>query len=267
MSHKPIISWEEDSLGGLHMGRLSPSSRVYVLLIAGISVLAALNAFLPQGSFIEGAELPASRGVIAVASAGLSLVIYGGLGLVGRRLARRLGYPDLWDARVTWRERLVTPALWGIGLGLFFIASDAIAGRFHALGPLPHPPFLTSIVASLSAAVGEEIVFRLFFISLWVWLVSDRLLGGRAERRVFGVASWASALAFALGHIPSVMIVLGLPRLGDLPAALLLEILVLNGALSLVAAHLFRKSGLVAAMSVHLWADVVWHVLWGLTSG
>ncbi|MCD6284330.1 MAG: hypothetical protein J7M39_00270 [Anaerolineae bacterium] len=44
---------------------------------------------------------------------------------------------------------------------------------------------------------------------------------------------------------------------------MLVEIFLLNGVLSVIVAWLFRRYGFLAAMSVHFWTDVVWHVVWG----
>ncbi len=44
---------------------------------------------------------------------------------------------------------------------------------------------------------------------------------------------------------------------------LLVEIFVLNGILSLFAAWGLRRSGLLAAVGMHFWCDVVMHVVWG----
>jgi len=33
---------------------------------------------------------------------------------------------------------------------------------------------------------------------------------------------------------------------------------------ALVAGERCRRDGLVAAMGVHFWADIVWHVIWPL---
>jgi hypothetical protein len=49
-----------------------------------------------------------------------------------------------------------------------------------------------------------------------------------------------------------------------IPLVFLAEILLLNGLLSLVAAYYFRESGFLAAVGVHFWTDMVWHVLFGL---
>lgn len=73
-----------------------------------------------------------------------------------------------------------------------------------------------------------------------------------------------SALAFALGHLPSVMVVLGIESANQIPAALMAEIILLNGVVSLFAAYYFRQSGFLTAVGVHFWTDIVWHVVWGL---
>jgi len=51
-----------------------------------------------------------------------------------------------------------------------------ILSRYHSLGNIPHPPFPTSLVASAIAGIGEEIIFRLFFISFWVMSITRLLL-------------------------------------------------------------------------------------------
>ena len=61
--------------------------------------------------------------------------------------------------------------------------------------------------------------------------------------------------------------VLGLEQVNQIPVALVSEILVLNGALSMVATYYLRRYGFLAAVGVHFWTDVVWHVAWGLLQG
>ena len=82
------------------------------------------------------------------------------------------------------------------------------------------------------------------------------------------VALWIgiiiAALAFGAAHFPSVMILLNVNDPSQLSPALIVYILLLNGVLGLVAGYKMIKDGLVAAMGIHFWADVVWHVLWPL---
>jgi hypothetical protein len=249
------------------MRSISISTRIYIGLVVILALLAAVNIFLPQGSFLplpSEAELVASIEVLAMINAAVVLILYGGLGFLGIILSKKLGFPDLWSPEISNRQRFFLPALAGAGVGIFFIVADLFFSRLHGFGALPHPPFPTSLVASASAAVGEEIIFRLFFISFWVWLISHIFLKKRWQNRVFWVIAVISALLFALGHLPSVMIMFGLQGIGELPTSFLLEIILLNGVLSVFAAYYFRKYGFLAPVSVHFWADVVWHVIWGL---
>lgn len=243
------------------------SNRLYWALVVLLALLAAANLFLPQGDFMPAIpvqELPAPRPVMALAVAGLMLVLYGGLGWLGLLLARKLGFADLWEPGITHRQRLLLPALVGGATGLFFVLVDTLFSRFRPWGPLPHPPFPTSVVASATAGIGEEIIFRLFFISFWVWLISSVLLQGRRQKQVFWIVAVVAAVAFAVGHLPSLLFLLGQQQI---TGALLAEIVLLNGVLSLLAAFYLRNYGFLAAIGVHFWTDVVWHVLWGLVAG
>ena len=246
------------------MRKLSPSTAVFIGLAVLNAILAAAATFMPQGTAVVMPEGETDLLPIALLNGAMVLVLYGGLGYVGLRLTRTLGYPDLLDTRVTTRQRFVNPCIAGLWLGLLFIIADNIFSRFHQYGPLPHPPFPTSIVASLSAGIGEEMVFRLFFIPLLVWLVSRVVLKGAQERVTFWNAAIFSAVFFAAGHIPAVMYLLDVGTLSELPAAMMAEIFLLNGILSLVAAYFLRRSGYLAAVTVHTSADIVWHVIWGL---
>jgi membrane protease YdiL (CAAX protease family) len=233
-------------------------------LVVVNAVLAGVATFMPQGlpQALPDGELDLLP--IALLNAGAVLFIYGGLGYAGLRLTRKLGYPDLLDTRVSTRQRFVPPTIVGLWLGLLFIVADNIFGRFHQYGPLPHPPFPTSVLASISAGIGEEMIFRLFFIPFLVWLISRVVLKGAQEQVVFWNAAIFSAIFFAAGHLPSVMFLLGTTSLSDIPAAMMAEIFLLNGTLSLVAAYFLRRSGYLAAATVHTSADIVWHVIWGL---
>ncbi len=243
------------------------SLTLLVVLIVLIAFLTALNLLLPQGEFANLSapdQLPPSKPVTALASALLILVVYGGLGVLGRHLALKLGFPDLLDPTVTDRVRFKLPALVGIVIGILFIPLDHLFATFHGMGPLPHPPFPTSLVASIVAGIGEELMFRLFFISFWVWLISRILLKSRAHETVFWIVAVLSALAFAAGHLPSVMVIVGAESISALPSTLIAEVFLLNTMVSLPAAYYLRRAGFLAAVSIHFWTDVVWHVIWGL---
>jgi hypothetical protein len=243
------------------------STYLLLVLIFGIALLSAANVFLPQGDFagpdLPG-QLPASRPVMALVNALAVLLVYGSLGFWGRHLSLKLGFPDLLDPVTSDRQRFVVPALIGICIGILFVVVDSWLASQHGAEPLPHPPFPTSLLASVVAGVGEELVFRLFFISFWVWLLSHVLLKRRAQTTVFWIIAAVSALAFAAAHLPSVMMMVGVDSITELPSPLVAEIFLLNGIVSLAAASYFKRAGFLAAAGIHFWTDVVWHVVWGM---
>jgi len=38
----------------------------------------------------------------------------------------------------------------------------------------------------------------------------------------------------------------------------------LNSIVSLIAGERYMRDGLVAAIGVHFWVDIIWHVIWPL---
>jgi hypothetical protein len=78
------------------------------------------------------------------------------------------------------------------------------------------------------------------------------------------LANLIAVIIFAAGHLPAAMFLTGVEALKDMNPVLLGEIFLLNGIVGLAAGRQHIKTGLVAAMGVHFWTDVFWHVLYGL---
>jgi hypothetical protein len=249
------------------MKSISTSTKVFWLLVFVLAALSALSVFLPQGNVAGGVPvqaMPASKPVMAVVIAGMMLVFYGGLGWLGLLLWRKLGYPDIWDTQVNQRQRFLIPALIGAGCGLGLVLIDLVFSRWSPIGRFAHPPFPTSLVASATAGIGEEIIFRLFYVSFWVWLLSRVLLRGKGQNAVFVLMAIFSAVAFAGSHLPTVMFLYGWQTMTQVPPVVLVELILMNSLIAIFAAFLMRKYGFLAAVGIHFWADVVWHVLYGM---
>jgi len=241
---------------------------VFVLLLA----LNALLAFLTYAlglveQFLAGQEMPPELAstplwLIGLANAGIILVLYGLLGLIGLWFARRLGWPGVYRPDAGWRSWFWWPMALGVVVGVLMVVGDRAFSVFGDWGGLSHPAFPMSLIASATAGIGEEIVFRVFVMGLWAFLL--HLVFRQQRGRVIWIANAIAALAFAAGHLPSVMYLFGVSSPLELPAALLIEIALLNGLVGLVAGERYARDGLVAAAGVHFWADVVWHVIWPL---
>lgn len=247
------------------MSTQKKSDITFFILLAILVLATGLNAILPQGqtaNMFPPSSIPAWQ--LALAGAGIVAVVYGILGLLGMVLWRKLGFREIWDASVNNRQRFLVPALAGGLVGLLMILLDLIFSRLNGIGRIMHPPFPTSLVASLSAGIGEEILFRLFFISLWTWLAGRVILRGRRMEAVYWIISAFSAIVFTASHLPTLIILTGVSSPAALPPLLLVELFLMNGSISIVAAYYFKKNGLLAPMGIHFWADIVWHVIWGL---
>jgi hypothetical protein len=202
--------------------------------------------------------------ILGAANAGLIIVIYGTLGAVGIILSAKMGLPTIYRQDANRREFLGTPMFLGLLCGVFLIIVDRAFAINTGWEGFAHPTFPASFFASATAGIGEEIIFRLFLLSLWLFLL--RKLFKRHHLR--GVTAWVAngiaALAFAAAHIPATMFILGARTINEVPLNVLAALLILNSSLALVAGERFLKDGLVAAVGVHFWADIVWHVLYPL---
>jgi len=258
------------------MGGLKGLSQTKLLLILiGIYILGAVVfIFVPGGSLdmsaaFTGAAGPSMPGwQMALGNGAIILVLYTSLGFVGLVLARRLAWPGIYRVGATGRDLFLRPLGWGVAVGLILVMVDLLAQRFTSFQGFVHPAFPASILASLTAGIGEEIMFRLFVMSLWAviltWISRWLLPGRETEQPVFWIANLIGALLFASGHLGTAMVLAGVSTPAALPPVMLFELVTLNGLLGLVAGVAFRRDGLLAATGVHFWADIVWHVLFGL---
>lgn len=202
--------------------------------------------------------------MLGLANAGIVVVLYGLLGLAGFWFARRLGLPGIYRERAGWRDLLVAPIGIGAALGVVLIVADRLFAAAHGHGGFPHPGFPLSLFASLVAGIGEEILYRLFVMCLWAFLLNLLLKRWGATKAALWIANIMAALAFGAGHLPAAMLLFDVASPAEIPVLILIEVFLLNGIVGVVAGARFFRDGLIAAVGVHFWTDIVWHVLWPL---
>lgn len=237
---------------------------LYTLLVLLTYLVFPIEQLLPAG--VEAPSLPLPGWAFGLANAGITLVVYGLLGLAGCWFASRLSLPGIYREGAGWRQWFVVPLLLGLVVGVLVVVIDqlfAVAANRHGF---PHPQFPLSIFASATAGIGEEILFRSFVLGLWAFLADLVLRRWRTTQSALWFGNVIAALAFSAAHLPSAMAILGIDTPSAIPASILLELFVLNSLLGLVAGERYMRQGLVAAMGVHFWADIVWHVIWPLTA-
>ncbi len=238
-----------------------------LLIIYAICAFLTYAFFIDQLAALAGVPMPdmgVSNAGMGLVNAGIVLVLYGIFGLTGYWFAIKLEIPGIYREDGNWRLWVVTPFVLGALCGLALIIGDLIFAPFNGIGHFPHPSFPLSILASISAGIGEEILFRSFIFGIWALLLNWAFRRFEGRTMALWIANIIAALAFGAGHLGSVMALTNITTLADVNPVLLVEIFLLNGIVGLVAGKQYMKIGLIAAVGVHFWTDVVWHVLWGL---
>ncbi len=244
------------------------------LAALGIAVLAyALLAFASylvvplEQLAVPGQPLPPGVAAtppwqLALANGGFVLVIYGLVALAGYWFARRLDLPPMYREGAGWGAWAVRPMLLGLGIGVVLVIVDQILARIGGVEGFPHPGFPLSLFASGSAGIGEEILFRGFVMGLWAALLKLILKRWNGRSAALWIGNGIAALAFSASHFPSAMLLLNAASPAQLPVTIWIELLLLNSFVGIVAGQRYMRDGLVTAMGIHFWADVVWHVIW-----
>jgi membrane protease YdiL (CAAX protease family) len=204
--------------------------------------------------------------VLGLANAGIVLVLYGLLGLAGFWFARKLGLPGIFSEDGNWQRWFLIPLGLGLICGVLLVIGDILFAPINGFGLMVHPGFPVSILASLSAGIGEEIVFRGFMFGLWGVILNWLFKRFNGRSAALWIANVIAALAFGASHFGTVLVLTGASSLAELSPVLMVEIIVLNGIIGIIAGQRYMKDGLVAAVGVHFWTDIIFHVIWGLVS-
>jgi hypothetical protein len=233
------------------------------LILSGLFAVLAASAvpLLVLSMPPEAGSLPLPLPVFCAVLAVQLALAYGILGLAGFRLARSRGLEPapvltaLWTPNVTGRSksRVVMALVAGLGCGVLLVAAVATIQRYLP-GTLPgrlHPPGIAAaLVASAAGSLGEEILFRLFLLSLFLRVLPEGRAGAAA-------AVGISALAFGAAHAPALVFLFGGWR--EVPLVSWGWLIALNGLCGATYGVLFLRYGIVSAAVAHLGTDVVWH--------
>lgn len=235
----------------------------------------ALSAFLTYTFFVDqlavsaGVSMPdmgVPASVLGLANAGIVLVLYGLLGLGGFWFARKLGLPGIYSEDGDPRRWVSIPLGLGLVCGIALVIGDILFAPINGFGPMVHPGFPLSVLASIGAGIGEEIAFRGFVFGLWGLILNWLFKRFNGRTAALWVANVIAALVFAASHFGTVMVLTGATSLADLSPVLIVEIFLLNAVIGIIAGQRYMKDGLVAAIGVHFWTDIAFHVVWGLVS-
>ena len=192
--------------------------------------------------------------ITAVQSAGYGLV----LGIVGILLGKKTG---LWkDERQLEKKPLLWTGIVAVLGGLFIILPDLLFfGNYSeairdSYAVKPTVPYILASV--IYGGVIEEVMLRLFAMSLVAFLLQKLFRKKTATTGVLIAANVIAALLFAAGHLPTTAALMGITPV------ILIRCFLLNGGFGLLFGWLYRKFGLRYAMLAHAGCHVVSKLIW-----
>lgn len=117
------------------------------------------------------------------------------------------------------------------------------------------------LASVLYGGVIEELMLRLFMMSLIAWLIW-KVFFRRFETAPTGAiiaSNFISAILFAAGHLPATVM-----AFGELTPLILFRCFLLNGGFGLLFGWLYRKYGIQYSMLSHATLHIISKVIWAV---
>jgi hypothetical protein len=236
--------------------------------LAAVAVLPYLTALSP--SLVARIPVPLPVFVIAqFLQSGAMLLLLSWLGL-------RLGQSIALDAPVTRafvyrrpmsfavKRPLAIACIAGVLTGAVVLVLDKVSRPFMPAMTLPAPAsagidLWKRLLASFYGGITEELIARLFLMTLIVWLIGK--IAFKRRRQPSKPAIWigilGAAILFGLGHLPATAAVWPLTPL------VVARTVLLNALAGTAFGFIYWGWGLELAMCAHFCADIVVHVIGG----
>ena len=228
-------------------------------LVGGIFITYYQVALYPPEMLEEVFDVLGSVELLAVVSALQSAMYALFCGFAGYLIADKIGLIKPFQLT---KKAVTVTVLISIGMGIIFSLDY---WTFGAVIPLIKDSAKVGMTVSgvigsvLYGGVIEEVMLRLFFLSLAAWALwkvffrkKETLTDG-----VFRLANILAALLFAAGHLPATLI-----TFGELTPLLLFRCFLLNGGFALGFGWLYKKYGIGYAMLSHALVHIVSKLIW-----
>lgn len=194
---------------------------------------------------------------ISVLQISLYAVVLTVLGII---LSNKIG---LWKKFTTDKKGIISIVIISIIGGLILSVVDKyVFGSFisevsHSYDSKPTIEYIIS--AFTYGGVFEEILMRLFLMSLLSWIIAKIFCRKEKEipTKVFVISNIIAALLFAAGHIPATI-----QTFSHIDALILFRCFLLNGAFGLSFGWLYRKYGIGHAMLAHFGCHLISKLIW-----
>lgn len=175
-------------------------------------------------------------------------------GVLGHILAQKVGLVK--TVRFEKKPLLLTLCLslvFGVIFSLDYWTFGAVMPELRAgLDQITVNNWVASI---LYGGIVEELMLRLFFMSLIAWILQKLLR--KQTTGILIAANVIAAILFAAGHLPAIWM-----AFGELTPMLLFRCFLLNGGFGLFFGWAYRKYGIQYAMIAHASLHIVSKLIW-----
>ncbi|AUB54954.1 CPBP family intramembrane glutamic endopeptidase [Methanobacterium subterraneum] len=241
-----------------------------LFLILFVTSIIASVLVLPYALALSPALASVFTPVVLIAQLIQSIILFAIAILVGLTLYKRVGFkiPILegWlegkEVGNYFKSILGISVELGVLAGVLIILFSFIFTSASSIlqGAELTVPVWKSFLASFYGGIGEEILFRLFVMTVIVWIFYKIKKTPEGKPTTVGIwlAIIITAILFGVGHLPITGSITAITPL------VIARAIVLNGIGAIIFGWLYWKKGLESAMISHFSADIVLHVMFPL---
>lgn len=240
-------------------------NKFLTLWLAGVvsTVLALPYIFALQHEVIAQTAMPLWQiGLISVAQSAVLLAVAVFFGL---KLAGKINLPAfvLFEQNTPLKENMKRIGALSIPLGIAIALFIRFADMFFAqyipelIVTAEQIPFWKALLVAPYGGVVEELLMRLFFVTLFAWLLGTIFRSTEIVKNstIMWTAIVVASVLFGLGHLPATATILPLTPI------VVVRAILLNGVGGLVFGWLYWKRGLEYSIVSHFTTDIALHAI------
>lgn len=232
-------------------------NKFLILWLAGIvGTLCVLPyAFAIQHDVLSKIAQP--LGIIVLASVAQTAILLGIAIFFGLKLAQRVNLTTI-DMSTPLREKLqkitILAVPFGIVISVVIALGDKLFGNYIPQLTLTNGQIAVwkTLMASMYGGIVEEILMRLFLVSIFAWLIGKIFRSADVVNNsvIMWTAIIIASVLFGLGHLPATS------SLTQITPVVIARAIALNGIAGLVFGWLYWKKGLEYSIVAHFTTDI-----------
>ncbi len=245
--------------------------KMFIILL--LACLFGFLTILPYSFTLQGGvpqNLPIPLYLLLIIQAVQNMIIFSVAIFLGLKLAGKVGLKlPVLEGWLEGREvKGYLKSILGLSVGMGILAGILIIGLDYlfSLAGLTisiasvtqaYPPAWQGLLASFYGGINEEVLLRLFLMSLIVWIFFKikKSADGKPIIASVWLAIILTAVIFGLGHLPAVSITT------TLTSIIIVRVILLNAVGGIIFGWLYWKKGLESAIIAHFSADIILHVI------